>query len=128
VSNCLSTLDTALTGRWAPQRQSDGHWWGLASCEICSTDISVGSITATNGMNTITLAGATWTTGQFCNTGTTATIYMGTLNDPSNGTPSLRYPITYDTRGYIATRTSTTGATLDANYVGTSGSLKAFWL
>jgi len=108
-------------GRWQVQRYSDGKWTAEYCYnnggQICSDDGSVGTITATAGSNAITLSGNTWTTGNFCNAGTKATIYMGTTGFSPNG---------WDSRGYIATRTGTTTATLDANYVDTGGSGKIF--
>jgi hypothetical protein len=121
VNNCLSAGDTALTGRWGPQRYSDGHWVAEYCVnnggQICSSTGATGTITATTGSNAITLSGNTWSAANFCNAGTKATIYMDTTDFGPNG---------WDSRGYIATRVDSTHATLDANYVDTGGSGKGF--
>lgn len=121
----VTTGDASLKGRWATARQSDGSWSAPYCNQFCSTDGSLGTISATNGSNAITLSGATWSTGNFCNASTTAYIFMGT----NIMSPTLtQFYAGLDTRGYIATRTGTTTATLDANYAGTTGSGKAFWM
>jgi hypothetical protein len=124
VTNCLTNLNTALTSRWAPARQSNGSWVApycttLSNAGFCSSTGGLGTITAATGSRTITLTGGAWSSAHFCNAGNTAYVMMGTLPGPTSDSPY------YDTRGYIATFVDTTHATLDVNYLGSTGSGKS---